>query len=36
MTTNLEFGKWNSILYNEKLTSVIVDRLIIAPSFINL
>jgi len=28
ITTNLEFSNWNSIFYDEKLTSVIIDRLI--------
>lgn len=28
ITTNLEFSKWNSIFYDEKLTSAIIDRLI--------
>ena len=28
ITTNLEFGKWNSIFYDEKLTSAIIDRII--------
>lgn len=28
VTTNLEFGKWNSIFYDEKLTSAIIDRII--------
>lgn len=28
LTTNLEFGKWNGIFYDEKLTSAIIDRLI--------
>ena len=28
ITTNIEFSKWNSIFYDEKLTSAIIDRLI--------
>lgn len=28
ITTNLEFGRWNSIFYDERLTSAIIDRLI--------
>jgi DNA replication protein DnaC len=28
ITTNLEFSKWNSIFYDEKLTSAIIDRVI--------
>ncbi len=28
ITTNLEFSKWNSIFYDERLTSAIIDRLI--------
>lgn len=28
LTTNLEFGKWNGIFYDEKLTTAIIDRLI--------
>jgi DNA replication protein DnaC len=28
ITTNLEFGKWNGIFYDEKLTTAIIDRLI--------
>jgi len=28
ITTNLEFTKWNSIFYDERLTSAIIDRLI--------
>ena len=28
ITTNLEFSKWNSIFYDEKLTSAIIDRII--------
>lgn len=28
ITTNLEFSKWNGIFYDEKLTSVIIDRLV--------
>lgn len=28
ITTNLEFGKWNGIFYDEKLTSALIDRLI--------
>ena len=28
ITTNLEFGKWNNIFYDERLTSAIIDRLI--------
>jgi DNA replication protein DnaC len=28
ITTNLDFNNWNSIFYNEKLTSAIIDRLI--------
>jgi len=28
ITTNLEFGKWNAIFYDERLTSAIIDRLI--------
>lgn len=28
ITTNLEFSKWNSIFYDEKLTSAIIDRLV--------
>ncbi len=28
LTTNLEFGKWNGIFYDEKLTAAIIDRLI--------
>lgn len=28
LTTNLEFGKWNGIFYDEKLTTAILDRLI--------
>ncbi|WP_322787013.1 ATP-binding protein [Pseudobacteroides cellulosolvens] len=29
MTTNLEFSKWNGIFYDEKLTSAIIDRLVL-------
>jgi DNA replication protein DnaC len=28
ITTNLEFGKWNGIFFDEKLTTAIIDRLI--------
>ncbi len=28
ITTNLEFSKWNGMLYDEKLTSAIIDRVI--------
>lgn len=28
ITTNLEFGKWNTLFYDEKLTAAIIDRLI--------
>lgn len=28
ITTNLEFGRWNSIFYDERLTSAIIDRII--------
>lgn len=28
ITTNLEFGKWNGIFFDEKLTSAIIDRLV--------
>ena len=28
ITTNIEFSKWNSIFYDEKLTSAIIDRII--------
>jgi DNA replication protein DnaC len=28
ITTNLEFGKWNGIFYDEKLTTAIIDRLV--------
>ena len=28
VTTNLEFSKWNSIFYDEKLTTAIIDRVI--------
>lgn len=28
ITTNIEFSKWNSIFYDERLTSAIIDRLI--------
>lgn len=28
ITTNLEFGKWNTIFYDERLTAAIIDRLI--------
>jgi DNA replication protein DnaC len=28
ITTNLEFSKWNSIFYDEKLTTAIIDRII--------
>lgn len=28
ITTNLEFSKWNSIFYDEKLTTAIIDRVI--------
>ncbi|WP_278308239.1 IS21-like element helper ATPase IstB [Carboxydocella sp. ULO1] len=28
ITTNLEFSKWNSIFYDEKLTSALIDRVI--------
>jgi len=28
ITTNLEFGKWNGIFYDEKLTAAIIDRVI--------
>ena len=28
LTTNLEFGKWNGIFYDEKLTAAIIDRVI--------
>jgi len=28
ITTNLEFGKWNTVFYDERLTSAIIDRLI--------
>lgn len=28
LTTNLEFGKWNGIFFDEKLTTAIIDRLI--------
>jgi DNA replication protein DnaC len=28
ITTNLEFSKWNGIIYDEKLTSAIIDRLV--------
>lgn len=28
ITTNLEFAKWNTIFYDEKLTSAIIDRII--------
>lgn len=28
ITTNLEFGKWNGIFYDEKLTGAILDRVI--------
>jgi len=28
ITTNIEFGKWKSFLFDEKLTAAIVDRLI--------
>ncbi len=28
ITTNLEFGKWNGIFYDEKLTTAIIDRII--------
>ena len=28
ITTNLEFSKWNSIFFDEKLTSAIIDRLV--------
>lgn len=28
ITTNIEFGKWNGIFYDEKLTSAIIDRLV--------
>jgi DNA replication protein DnaC len=28
LTTNLEFGKWNGIFYDEKLTAAIIDRVV--------
>lgn len=28
MTTNIEFGRWNSFLFDEKMTAAIVDRLV--------
>lgn len=28
ITTNMEFSKWNSIFYDEKLTTAIIDRII--------
>lgn len=28
ITTNLEFGKWNGIFYDEKLTAAIIDRIV--------
>lgn len=28
ITTNLEFGNWNGIFYDEKLTAAIIDRLV--------
>lgn len=28
ITTNIEFSKWNSIFYDERMTSAIIDRLI--------
>lgn len=28
ITTNLEFGKWNGIFYDEKLTAAIIDSVI--------
>jgi len=28
ITTNLEFGKWNGIFFDEKLTSAIINRLV--------
>jgi len=28
LTTNLEFGKWNGIFYDDKLTAAIIDRVI--------
>lgn len=28
ITTNLEFGKWNGIFYDEKLTGAIIDRIV--------
>lgn len=28
ITTNLEFGKWNGIFFDEKLTAAIIDRLV--------
>jgi DNA replication protein DnaC len=28
ITTNLEFGKWNGIFYDEKITAAIIDRVV--------
>jgi len=28
LTTNLEFSKWNSIFFDEKLTNAIIDRMV--------
>jgi len=28
ITTNIEFGKWNNIFYDEKITTAIIDRLV--------
>ena len=28
ITTNLEFGRWNGIFYDEKLTAAIIDRVV--------
>jgi DNA replication protein DnaC len=28
ITTNLEFGKWNTLFYDEKLTAALIDRMI--------
>lgn len=28
VTTNIEFGRWKSFLFDERLTAVIVDRLV--------